>query len=200
MKLIIGLGNPGADYAKTRHNFGFMVLDQLAADQGLTFCDISKWKAETAELVVHDQKVILIKPLTYMNLSGQTVAKFASYYKVEPEDIWLISDDLDLPLGRIRIRQGGSSGGHNGLKSVIECLGSDQFYRIRGGIAPAGPGREGESTLAEPEASIYVLQAFEEKEQRLLAEVVKKTAEVVMAGLTDRDLQSHTLEVGLSHP
>ncbi len=129
IRLIVGLGNPGLDYAKTRHNVGFMTVDRLAARHGATFARgrfglVAKWGA-----------VLLQKPLTFMNLSGNAVGPLARFYKLSPEEVLVISDDLDLPLGRIRVKSKGSSGGHNGLKSVAQVLGTDNFPRIKIGVS-----------------------------------------------------------------
>jgi PTH1 family peptidyl-tRNA hydrolase len=189
MKLIVGLGNPGKEYEKTRHNAGFMVLDEIARRLGGDFCDLSRWEAATLEANINGEKIVFMKPLTYMNVSGRAVGKFADYYKLDPEkDIWVVTDDLDMPLGRIRIRHEGSSGGQNGLKSIIEAVGTDLFSRIRLGISQ-------EITESEPEASIYVLQQFEKREQTLAQRVVVKAADVILDGLNQGTLTAHTLEI-----
>lgn len=137
MKLIIGLGNPGADYADTRHNIGFMVVDKLARELGT---QTPQWQEEEKfnAMTVKIGDVMLIKPISFMNRSGEVVAKIMRYYKLTPADIWVIHDDLDLPIGKIRIREKGSSAGHNGVKSMIEQLHSDSFVRFRLGIGRAG--------------------------------------------------------------
>lgn len=133
MKLIVGLGNPGSEYAHTRHNMGFDVIDELARRWG-----ISLWKkemnAETAAVIKNGEKVLLVKPLTYMNNSGEAVGALARYYKIAADDIFIICDDLDLPPGKTRIRQKGSAGGHNGMKSLIAHLGTENFTRFRIGV------------------------------------------------------------------
>jgi PTH1 family peptidyl-tRNA hydrolase len=134
MKLIVGLGNPGLKYKKTRHNVGFMFVDEVlkrlkeksALDKGL--------KAEVANVSYRNEKLIFAKPQTFMNLSGEAVSAVAHFYKIDPEDILVVFDDLDLPEGKIRIRKNGSSGGHKGMNSIIQCLGTDQIKRIRLGI------------------------------------------------------------------
>ena len=133
MKLIVGLGNPGKDYEKTRHNAGFMCIDEVAKKLNMSF-DTKKFKALIAMGFVGGEKVILMKPQTYMNLSGEAVGECARFYNVDLEDILVISDDLDLPIGKIRLRAKGSSGGQNGLKNIIAHLGSQEFKRIRIGI------------------------------------------------------------------
>jgi peptidyl-tRNA hydrolase, PTH1 family len=131
--LIVGLGNPGLEYAKTRHNVGFQCVDRLAANHGLKFSR-HQAKASLATGTIAGRRVILAKPLTFMNLSGQSVAQIARFYKIAPADLLVICDDLDLPLGRIRLRPGGSSAGHKGMTSIIDWLGTDEFPRIRLGI------------------------------------------------------------------
>lgn len=133
MKLIVGLGNPGKDYEKTRHNAGFMCIDEVAKKLNMSF-DTKKFKALIAMGFVGGEKVILMKPQTYMNLSGEAVGECARFYNIDLEDILVISDDLDLPTGKIRLRAKGSSGGQNGLKNIINHLGSQEFKRIRIGI------------------------------------------------------------------
>ena len=133
MKILAGLGNPGKEYEHTRHNMGFDVIDILAKRW-----NVSAWKetmkAETAAVVVNGEKVLLVKPLTYMNNSGEAVGAIANYYKVGLDDIYIICDDLDLPPGKVRIRKKGSAGGHNGIKSLIAHLGSEGFTRFRIGV------------------------------------------------------------------
>lgn len=133
MKLIVGLGNPGKDYEKTRHNAGFMCIDEVAKKCNLSF-DTKKFKALMASGNVNGEKVLLMKPQTYMNLSGEAVGECVRYYNIDIEDICILVDDLDLPIGKIRLRMKGSSGGQNGLKNIIAHLGSQEFKRIRIGI------------------------------------------------------------------
>lgn len=131
MKLIIGLGNPGKEYECTRHNVGFMVIDNYVGDV--------KWKekfqADYYETLINNEKIIFIKPLTYMNLSGNSVVQFVNYYNVDIKDILVIHDDLDLNLGRFKLKINSSSGGHNGIKSIISNLNSNGFLRLKVGIA-----------------------------------------------------------------
>lgn len=133
MKLIVGLGNPGKDYEKTRHNAGFMCIDEVASRLDFHF-DTKKFKAILAMGFVNGEKVILMKPQTYMNLSGEAVGECVRFYNIPLEDIVIISDDLDLPVGKIRLRMKGSSGGQNGLKNIIAHLGTQEFKRIRIGV------------------------------------------------------------------
>jgi peptidyl-tRNA hydrolase, PTH1 family len=133
IKMIVGLGNPGREYERTRHNVGFMVLDALAAQWGFDFSKQAKWKA----LVSSHGGRHFIKPQTYMNLSGQAVQSAGSFFKVRPAEMLVVVDDVSLPLGKLRLRPGGSAGGQNGMKSLIQCLGTDQFPRLKIGIGGA---------------------------------------------------------------
>ena len=155
--LIVGLGNPGSRYAATRHNVGFQVVDQVSKTFGITLGKV-KSKAIIGEGKLDDKKVILAKPQTFMNLSGQAVAALARFYKVPVENIVVIHDDLDLPLGTLRIRPGGGAGGQKGVLSIIEQLGTPDFARIRFGIGRP-PGRM--------DPKDYVLENFLPKEQEL---------------------------------
>lgn len=134
MKLIVGLGNPGCDYENTRHNIGFQFLDYIAKNKGLDFSK-KKFNAIYTEYVVNDEKIILVKPLSYMNLSGSVVSKFASFYKIDIKDILVIQDDLDMYFGRIKIVNNSSSGGHNGIRDIEKFLGSREYVRLKIGIS-----------------------------------------------------------------
>lgn len=137
--LVVGLGNPGAKYESTRHNMGFLVVDKLAQNEKLKFNKL-RFKAWTATWEVNGEKVLLMKPQTYMNLSGEAVGQAARFYKIPADHVLVISDDIALPAGKLRIRAGGSAGGHNGLKNIIAHLGTDQFPRVRVGVgAPENP-------------------------------------------------------------
>ena len=133
MKLIIGLGNPGVEYERTRHNVGFRVVDKLAAKHGWKWNE-RRSRAVLASGTIGSEKVVLVKPLTFMNLSGQTVGELVRWYKVSPEDMLVVHDELDLPVGKIRLRARGSAAGHNGLRDIIAHLHTDQFPRLRVGI------------------------------------------------------------------
>ncbi len=169
MLIIAGLGNPGREYENTRHNAGFMVLDALADKLG---ADISerKHKALCGKAVIGGQKVILLKPQTYMNSSGESIRAAADYYKVAPEDILVIYDDISLAPGQLRIRAKGSAGGHNGIKSIIAHLGTQEFPRVKVGIGEKPPRMD----LAD-----YVLGHFSEGEKRIMADAVKEAADAV---------------------
>ena len=165
MKMIVGLGNPGKKYEKTRHNVGWEALDKVADAAGIRV-NINRYHGLTGMGVIAGEKVILVKPLTYMNLSGTCVQPLAAYYKISPEDILVLCDDVNLPFGRLRFRKSGSAGGHNGLKDIILRLGSDGFPRLRLGVGgpPAGI-----------DLISHVLMPFE-GEDAVQAEALEKTA------------------------
>lgn len=131
--LIVGLGNPGKQYENTRHNIGFMVLDRLTEWYNLTFRE--QFRGLYASETIHGEKCHFLKPLTYMNLSGEAVGELCRYYKIPPEDVWVVYDELDFPYGILKLRQNGSAGGHNGIKSIMLHLGTEEFKRFRMGIA-----------------------------------------------------------------
>lgn len=165
MHLVVGLGNPGTTYARTRHNLGFIVVDTLASLNGARFGNKKKFSSAIAEINISTDTVLLAKPQTFMNNSGDAVRAVAQFYKITAADIWVISDDVDLPFGEIRIRHQGSSGGHNGLQSIIDQLGTDAFHRVRIGIGSNRP-------LRVP-AEDYVLQPFSTAEQQELPAIVE---------------------------
>lgn len=174
MKFIVGLGNPGDEYVNTRHNLGFMVLDELAKQCKVNFSFEKKLKAEVAMFVRNNDTLILAKPQTFMNLSGDSVRKIMDFYKIELENVWVVSDDLDLEFGKIRVRVGGSSGGHNGLKDLIAKVGED-FTRFRIGIKTP--------MLEKVGAQKFVLQKFNTEESEKVPEIVSKTSTLVLEGL-----------------
>ena len=139
MKIIVGLGNPGAEYAKTRHNVGFMLVDALAERLGEDTWR-ERYDALVLETRIGAEKVLLVKPITYMNESGRAVGPLMSWYKLEPEDLIVAHDDMDIPVGTVRIRKKGSAGGHNGIKSILAHLGDEHFARVRIGIGRPLPG------------------------------------------------------------
>ncbi|HVO42440.1 MAG TPA: aminoacyl-tRNA hydrolase, partial [Aggregatilineales bacterium] len=161
---LIGLGNPGRDYAATRHNVGFRSVDALAAAHGLAFTK-KQAKALIADGTIADRKVILAKPQTYMNLSGESVRGLLNFYKVPIANLLVISDDLDLPVGTLRIREKGSAGGQKGLKNIIEHLHTLEFARMRIGIGRP-PGRM--------DAAAYVLQPFDKADDSLVQETIER--------------------------
>ncbi|MBL4954206.1 aminoacyl-tRNA hydrolase [Neobacillus sp. OS1-32] len=174
MRLIVGLGNPGRQYEHTRHNVGFDTIDELSKRLNIPLSQ-SKWKGLYGIGQASGQKVLLLKPLTFMNLSGEAVRAVIDYYQIEIEDLLIIYDDLDLPVGKIRLRQKGSPGGHNGIKSIVAHLGTQEFNRIRIGIDRPEPG-----------VSIidYVLGRFRPDESAAIQAALKKSAEACEAWLT----------------
>lgn len=136
--LIVGLGNPGRQYEETRHNVGFMVLDRMAAEAGTPFQSVPKWQSHMTKLP--GSGTILLKPQTFMNLSGRAIQQILSFHKWQPEQMLVIYDDVALPLGSLRFREKGSAGGHNGIKSILQHLGTDEFPRLKLGIGGSAPG------------------------------------------------------------
>lgn len=174
MYVIVGLGNPGKKYENTRHNMGFIAVDLLAEKYGIKV-DKIKHKALVGEGRIAGQKVLLVKPQTFMNLSGESVREVVNYYKVEMEDLTVIYDDIDLALGTIRIRKFGSAGTHNGMKSVVYQLQSDQFPRIRVGV-----GNESRGDLAS-----FVTERFPKKDVPVIEEALTKAAEAAVSIIED---------------
>ena len=149
VKLIVGLGNPGKQYETTKHNIGFLVLDALAANLGLSF-NKTKFKSIYAEGNIGTEKVILVKPQTFMNLSGESVRPWMDYFELTEEDVVIIYDDMDLPVGKIRLRIQGGHGGHNGVKSLIQHMGTKNFNRIRVGVGRPFPSQDVVSHVLSP--------------------------------------------------
>ncbi len=191
MFIIAGLGNPKKEYDNTRHNIGFEVIDALADKYNISVLDI-KNKAMTGKGIIEGQKVILVKPLTYMNLSGESIRPLADYYKTDYEtELIIISDDINLPPGQIRIRKKGSAGGHNGLKNIIRNLGSSDFQRIRVGVGE----KPKEYDLAD-----YVLGHFTKEEKFLMKEGVEKAvkaAEMMLKGDMDQAMNEFNRKVAI---
>lgn len=175
MKLVVGLGNPGKRYDRTRHNVGFMVLDELHKE--LSKYRISDWEqskkfnAVIAGCTYKGDKVLLVKPLTFMNNSGQSVSLIGNYYKVSPEELVVIQDDKDIPLGEIKVQFDRGAGGHNGIKSIIQYLGGKNFHRIRVGVAA--------SERKMKDTAKFVLGKFGLFEKGTLQEVLKQSVERV---------------------
>lgn len=169
MKLIVGLGNPGAEYEQTRHNIGFGVLDFFGSGVSAVFRK-GRCSALEAKLEWEGIRVVLIKPQTFMNLSGEAVVGALRFYKLHPDSLLVIHDDLDLPLGRMKFASGGSSGGHHGVESIINILNTPQFARLRVGIGRPAETREGAD---------YVLSPFSEGERAMVKEVCEKGGEAV---------------------
>ena len=177
MYIIAGLGNPGKEYENTRHNIGYMTIDYFAEKYGISFTD-RKFHALMGKGVVEGQKVILIKPLTYMNLSGEAVREACDYFKIDPEEeLIVLYDDISLPVGQLRIRPKGSAGGHNGIKNIIAHLGTEIFKRIKIGVGEK-PNR---MDLAD-----YVLGHFAKEEMELEKEACKKASEAILLMMEDK--------------
>jgi PTH1 family peptidyl-tRNA hydrolase len=164
MKIIVGLGNPGKEYARTRHNIGFMVLDRLRKDLANP-TERNRFRSTVVEGFVSGEKVVMVAPLTYMNLSGHAVREVRNWYRAADEDMLIVFDDMDLPFGTLRMRADGSAGGHNGLASIIEQLGSRDIPRLRVGI---GRGRSGSVG--------HVLSRFSPEEEAELPDVIERAA------------------------
>lgn len=174
--LIVGLGNPGDKYDGTRHNAGFLAVDALA-DKGQFRISRVKFKALTAQGSVGGQGALVMKPTTYMNLSGEAVGEAARFYHIPPANVLVISDDVDLPLGKLRLRTGGSAGGHNGLKSIIQHLGTDQFPRIKIGV--------GGKPHPDYDMADWVLGRLQGEDRRVLDEAAERAAEAAACLLKD---------------
>lgn len=174
MKLIIGLGNPGREYTGTRHNIGFAVLAELARKHGLNF-DKRCCHSRTGEGRIIGQEVVLAKPQTYMNLSGNAVAALMRRYKLKLSDILVVHDDIDLPLGKIRLRANGSAGGHNGIKSIIASVGSMDFARLKIGI-----GRPESPDVERREVVDHVLTGFNADERKAAEEAIGNSVQAIV--------------------
>lgn len=179
MILIIGLGNPGIKHEKTRHNLGFMVLNSFFKDYSNpkdSFREEKKFQSEIAEISWQPkkgvaEKVILVKPQTFMNGSGIAASSLAKFYKIKPEDVWVVHDEVDLPLGAMKIRLGGSSAGHKGVESIIELMGTDKFWRFRLGIGAQRVHKEGKVVK---HIDDFVLGEFGEHEKGKSREIIKR--------------------------
>ena len=168
--LVVFLGNPGPRYEGTRHNAGFLAGDALAKAKGAAI-NRARFRALTGTLEIGGEKVMLMKPQTYMNLSGDAVSQAVKFYKIPPEHVLVVSDEVSLPIGKLRVRAKGSAGGHNGLKSIISCLGTDQFPRIRIGVgAPPHP---------DYDMADWVLSAFKNQDALDMAKAAERAAEAV---------------------
>src|SRR5437868_465762 len=175
MYLIVGLGNPGEEYARTRHNLGFMLIDKLAAEAGANV-KRQECQALVGNATIEGERVVLVKPQTFMNLSGEAVRCLTSKYETHANSLIVISDDLALPFGTIRLRERGSAGGHNGLKSIIGAFGTNEFARLRIGIQPDHPVSD---------AKAFVLDQFRKSDRMELTEVLERGAEAIRTVLRD---------------
>lgn len=178
MKVIVGLGNPGPQYAETRHNIGFLLVDLLAETLQLEFRP--KFQGLLAEGVVAGERLFLLKPQTFMNLSGRSVSELTHFYKVPVEDVLIVHDDMDLPLGKIRLRPQGSAGGHNGIRSILAELGTEKFWRLKLGVGR--PPRDWDPAR-------YVLAPFPEEEIQALEDVLgraEKATQLWLKGEIER--------------
>ena len=193
MFVIAGLGNPKKEYDNTRHTIGVAFIDALAEKYSISVMDV-KHKALTGKGIINGQKVILVKPLTFMNLSGESIRPISDYYKIDTaKELIVISDDISLPPGQIRIRKKGSAGGHNGLKNIIQHLGNEEFQRIRIGVGEKPKGYD----LAD-----YVLGHFSKEEQPLMQEGIKRAMEaaaMMLEGDIDRAMNEFNRKGYISH-
>ncbi|HCW32275.1 MAG: peptidyl-tRNA hydrolase, peptidyl-tRNA hydrolase, PTH1 family [Candidatus Peregrinibacteria bacterium GW2011_GWE2_39_6] len=179
MKVIIGLGNPGKQYELTRHNLGFMAVEELRKElKGGGFRTEAKFKAEICRLEFSGEKIILVRPQTFMNLSGEAVRLLKHFYKISNEDIWVVYDDVDLPLGVLRIREDGSAGTHNGMKSIIQTTASEVFPRFRLGIESRGVLSPGQQEIAS-----FVLEPFRNEELPQVREGIDLFVKAVVLAL-----------------
>jgi len=178
LKIIVGLGNPGIKYRFTRHNVGFMVIEHFANDLETKFKRVNSYDSMIAREKFDNQKIIILKPQTYMNLSGQAVKKITSYYKIANRDLLIVYDDLNLQLGQIRIRKKGSSGGHNGIESIIQYMGSKDIPRLKLGI--------GRKTFnPQIDYASYVLSRFEKSEMEKLKSIIILSTEAIKTIIVD---------------
>lgn len=178
--IVAGLGNPGQQYGNTRHNIGFCALDALARDCGGVRVEQVKFKSAVGEAMIAGKRTLLMKPGTFMNLSGEAVAEAARFYKIPPEHILIFSDDVSLPVGKMRVRSKGSAGGHNGLKNIIYQLGSDNFPRVRIGV--------GEKPHPDYDLADWVLGKFPPEDAKTLLTLmdkIKPCTELIVSGKTD---------------
>jgi len=173
-RLVVGLGNPGREYAGHRHNVGFMVVDRLAEAVGVPLGQ-SKFEGRFGQGAVGKARLFLLEPETYMNVSGEAVSAAARFYKVAPEDLLVVHDELDLPFGRLQLKRGGGTGGHNGLESIVEQLGTPDFARLRFGIGkPAGPN-------AKERVVGHVLHDFSSAEEDALDPLLERSVDMIRA-------------------
>lgn len=188
MILIVGLGNPGKKYTHTRHNLGFVVVEKFVKGKLSFFPSLKAWKKHEkfhAELCVKND-FIAMKPITYMNLSGEAVEKVVRFYKIPIENLWVIHDDVDLPLGKIRVRKGGGSAGHRGIESIITSLGKDTFWRFRLGIGRGmrdATEKHMDQNLHRHDVETYVVSPFRDTEAGDVKKMIKRAVEVLNIGM-----------------
>lgn len=191
ISLIVGLGNPGSEYERTRHNIGFMAIDRLAASWGAFLGKEKRFygifgEGRLPSRLVNSGKIRLLKPTNYMNLSGQSVRACADWFKCDPENILVVYDDMDLPLGKLRLRSSGSAGGHNGMKSIISHLGTQNFPRLRLGIGRgSSQSSEAIATKANQNVTSHVLGGFIATENKVLPQIFDLAESAVMSILAD---------------
>ena len=178
MKIVVGLGNPGLKYEFTRHNIGFRIIDSLAQDMGTEFKKVKSYYSLISRGTINNHKVMLVKPQTFMNLSGRAVSKVVSYYQIPHQDLLIVYDDLNLELGQVRIRKKGSAGGHNGIESIMQYLNSEDIPRLRIGIG---------NPLANFnfDCVSYVLSSFNDDEKDKIKEVIQLSTEAVKTIIED---------------
>ncbi len=192
MILIVGLGNPGKKFQKTRHNIGFEIIDGLFTAHSSQFADFKfdkKFNAEISQGKINNQKIILAKPTTFMNESGESVKSLTNYYKIPAANLWIIHDDSDLPLGTIRTGRGISSAGHKGIQSIIGNLKTDNFIRFRIGIRPV-LGRS-----SKEKAEKLVLKKFSKEEKKIVKKIIEKVIEIISQGLENNDISPTTIKI-----
>ena len=178
MKIIAGLGNPGQKYDKTKHNTGFMTMDHYLDEKDLSL-NKDKFEGHWTKQKINGEDVILLEPQTYMNESGRSVSQVANFFKVDPEDILIIQDDMDMPIGKIRIRANGKSGGHNGIKSIIRDLGTEKFNRLKIGIR-----HPKNATVVS-----WVLTPFNDEQQKLMDDAFDTSVKIIDDFIAGRDSQ-----------
>jgi len=186
MKLIVGLGNPGEKYANTRHNFGFLVVDHLLKHLGDNTVDwnhSAKLKSDTAVFPLGEDKVLLAKPQTYMNNSGMAVRLLMDFYKIVPEDLWVVYDELDLPIGSIKIRFGGAAAGHHGVESIMSAVDTDKFWRFRMGIGESHDKTHPLGRQDIRDAKEFVLDQFHSGEAGKVREMIKHGSDAIQTAL-----------------
>lgn len=183
--LIVGLGNPGANYESTRHNVGFQVVDAIARSEK-EYLELQKWEAQYCRAPLWGARLFFVKPQTFMNLSGKSVARFVDFFKINPSHILVIHDDIDMHPGRIKLVAGGGPGGHNGIRSLIQCLGTRDFFRLKYGV-----GRPGQNGVhADIPVERFVLAPFTGDEQILLEKRMASLIEGVRAFVTSGSQQA----------